>query len=220
MNKHNQKAYIPALKYHALTGFYDTIVRITTRETLFKKKLIDVIAPQGGEYILDVGCGTGTLTCLMAEREPKLRIKGLDADPVQLSRANSKTVNSHSGIIFEQGYAQQLADNPETFDVVVSSLFFHHLTTSEKCEALTDIFRVLKPGGRLCIADWGKPSSIVQRFMFLLVQCLDGFKATQDSVTGMLPEHIKGAGFIEIECSRVIPTFLGTVRIFQAKKPL
>ena len=220
MNEYRQKSYIPALKYHALTGFYDTIVRITTREMLFKKELIDVVGPQGGEYILDVGCGTGTLTLLLAERDPKLRIKGLDADPAQLSRANSKSVNSHSDISFEQGYAQQLADNPETFDVVVSSLFFHHLTTSENREALADIFFVLKPGGRLCIADWGEPSSIVQRYMFLLVQCLDGFETTQDSVTGMLPELIKGAEFTEVECSRIIPTLLGTVRIFQAKIPL
>lgn len=218
MKSHSQQSYIPALKYHALTRFYDVIVRLTTREGMFKNKLVELAAPQAGEHVLDVGCGTGTLTYLLAERERKLRIKGLDADPVQLERANSKVAAIGSQISFQQGYAQQLPDNAQTFDIVVSSLFFHHLTTHQKREALAEILRVLKPGGRLHIADWGKPSSSTQRVMFFFVQLLDGFETTRDSVKGTLPYLMKEAGFTDVENSRFVPTFLGTVRLFQAKK--
>ena len=154
MKSHSQQSYIPALKYHTLTRFYDVIVRLTTREGIFKRKLVELAAPQAGEHILDVGCGTGTLTQLFTQREPNLHIMGLDADPVQLKLARKKLAASDSKITLQQGYAQQLPLDSQTFDIVVSSLFFHHLTTHQKREALAEILRVLKPGGRLSIADW------------------------------------------------------------------
>ena len=89
------------------------------------------------------------MTYLLAEREPKLRIRGLDADPMQLKAATKKVAAIRNQISFQQGYAQQLPGNAQTFDIVVSSLFFHHLTTNQKREALAEILRVLKPGGRL-----------------------------------------------------------------------
>jgi len=220
MNKHSQQSYIPALKYHALTGLYDAVVQLTTREVMFKTNLVELVAPQAGEHVLDVGCGTGTLTYLLAEREPTLRIMGLDADPIQLKVATKKVAAISKQISFQQGYAQQLPDKTQTFDVVVSSLFFHHLTSHQKREALAEILRVLKPGGRFHIADWGKPSSVIQRLMFFIVQLLDGFETTRDSVEGNLPNLMREAGFGDVENSSFIPTFLGTVRLFQAKKPL
>ena len=87
MNIRRQQRYIPALKYHVLTGFYDTIVCLTTRESVFKTALVNLAAPQPGEYLLDVGCGTGTLPRLFAELEPKLRIMGLDDDPAGAKKA-------------------------------------------------------------------------------------------------------------------------------------
>lgn len=220
MKPYDQQPYIPALKYHSLTRFYDAVVRLTTREDMFKTKLVELAALQAGEYVLDVGCGTGTLTQLLVKSEPNIRIKGLDADPVQIKLARRKLAAINSQIDFQQGYAQQLPHDSQTFDIVVSSLFFHHLTTQQKRETLNEILRTLKPGGRLHIADWGKPSSSLQRLMFFIVQLLDGFETTQDSVKGTLPDLMKEAGFIGIENRRFVLTLLGTIRIFQAKKPL
>ena len=55
--------------------------------------------------------------------------------------------------------------------------------------------------------------------MFFIVQLLDGFDTTRDSVEGNLPNLMKEAGFADVENSRFVPAFLGTVRLFQAKKP-
>ncbi len=82
--------------------------------------------------------------------------------------------------------------------IVVSSLFFHHLTKAQKIETLKEIFRVLKLGGRLHIADWGKPSSFVQQVLFIVVQLLDRFETTQDSVESALPKLIKDSGVTHI----------------------
>ncbi|GAB5450272.1 MAG: hypothetical protein Hals2KO_06000 [Halioglobus sp.] len=219
MSDSSPQKYIPALKYHALTNFYDTIVRLTTREKVFKTELVNLAAPHPGEYLLDVGCGTGTLIQLFAEHEPNIRIMGLDADPVQLKQAQMKVATFGDQISFQQGYAQNLPPDTPTFDLAVSSLFFHHLTTDQKRDSLGEIYRVLKPGGRLLVADWGKPSSTRQRLAFFVVQLLDGFETTRDSVEGLLPILMRKAGFIHIDDSRLVPTFLGTVRLFQAEKP-
>lgn len=82
--------------------------------------------------------------------------------------------------------------------IVVSSLFFHHLTKAQKIETLKEIFRVLKLGGRLHIADWGKTSSFVQQVLFIVVQLLDRFETTQDSVENALPKLIKDSGVTHI----------------------
>ena len=107
--------------------------------------------------------------------------------------------------------------NSATFDVAVSSLFFHHLNRRQKLEVLNEIHRVLKPGGQLHIADWGKPSSLVQRGLFLLVQCLDGFETTRDSVEDLLPVLLEEVGFVDVAKGVCIPTALGTIRLLQAK---
>lgn len=53
--------YVPALRFHWLTRFYDPLIRVTLREDRFKALLVEQAVPQPGDRILDLGCGTGTL---------------------------------------------------------------------------------------------------------------------------------------------------------------
>jgi ubiquinone/menaquinone biosynthesis C-methylase UbiE len=218
MKPSNTQSYIPALKYHALTRYYDQVVSLTTREAMFKSALVSQTAPLAGQHLLDIGCGTGTLTQMFAEREPSLKITGLDADPGALEIARNRLTPVNQRVSLQQGFAQDMPFKSATFDVAVSSLFFHHLNRQQKLEVLNEIHRVLKPGGQLHIADWGKPSSLAQRGLFLLVQCLDGFETTRDSVEDMLPVLLEEAGFLDVARDACIPTALGTIRLFQAKE--
>lgn len=215
--KSPRSAYIPASKYHALTRYYDWVVSLTTREKIFKTALVNQAAPLAGQHLLDVGCGTGTLTQMFAERDRSLTITGLDADSSVLELAKNKFVLMDEPVSWRQGFAQDMPFETATFDVAVSSLFFHHLTQPQKLGVLKEIHRVLKPGGRLHIADWGKPSSSTQRMLFLLVQCLDGFETTRDSVHGMLPHLIDEAGFVETKSNDCVSTPLGTIHLISAK---
>lgn len=208
--------YIPALRYRFLTRFYDTIVRLTTRESDVKAELVRRANLHNGEHALDLGCATGMLSIALALTYRDALVTGLDADLEALALAHKKARTQGVLVNLEQGLAQHLPFEASTFDAVVSSLFFHHLDRTAKRRALSEALRVTKPDGRLLIADWGRPKGVVSRLLFLPVQILDGFATTQDSVTGLLPALIREAGFNDIREVRAISTPLGAIRIVEA----
>lgn len=108
-----------------------------------------------GEQVLDVGCGTGTLV-LEAQRFVGRagRVVGIDPSSQQVARARAKAARRHVPIEFQIGVIEQLPFPDETFDVVLSTLMMHHVPTPLKRQGLAEIARVLKPGGRLIIADF------------------------------------------------------------------
>ena len=79
---------------------------------------------------------------------------GSDPDPLALGGAQRKAAGL-SGIRFEQGYAQRLPYADGEFDRVLSSMMLHHWTSEAKAAAAAEIFRVLRPGGRLHVVDIG-----------------------------------------------------------------
>ncbi len=85
------ESLIPALSRDWLTGFYDPVVRLTTRERAFKQRLLEAADPGARGSILDVGCGTGTFAISAKRAHPELRVVGLDADPKILGTARRKT---------------------------------------------------------------------------------------------------------------------------------
>src|SRR5256885_17261434 len=86
----SRERYVPALGRDALTALYDPLIRRTTRERAFKERLLDQAALAPGQRVLDVGCGTGTLTVWAKQREPGIEISGIDGDAAVLPRAERK----------------------------------------------------------------------------------------------------------------------------------
>lgn len=214
-----QEQHIPPLRYHWLTRFYDPLVRLTTREKAFKKALLQQVAPRPGDRVLDLGCGTATLTIALAKAYPMATVTGMDADAGALAIARDKAQDAALALDFRQARSTRMPLPDESFDRVVSSLFFHHLTTAEKSATLTEIKRVLKAGGELHIADWGKPSNALMRVLFLGVQLLDGFETTRDSVAGTLPGFLQDAGYEGLDETATFDTPLGTMRLLRAATP-
>jgi len=210
--------YIPPLRYHVLTRFYDTVVRVSTRERTVKRALIEQVNARAGQHVLDLGCGTGTLTVALANRYPSAAITGLDADAEALAIAQGKAHSTGVLMNLTHGRAEALPFAEASFDRVVSSLFFHHLTLQQKAAVLREVQRVLNPGGELHVADWGRPANAVMRGAFFTVQLLDGFETTADSVAGRLPELIAHAGFADVREAESFSTLLGTMRLYWAMK--
>lgn len=217
--KPSSNSYIPALRYVWLTRFYDLVVRLTTRETTFKRALLQQGGLQDGHRILDLGCGTGTLALLVKRAHGGAEVFGLDADTVALNLARKKLEAAGVEVRLDQGLASTLPYRAESFDRVLSSLFFHHLSSIVKLEVMREVLRVLVPGGEVHIADWGKPTNPLMRLAFVGVQLLDGFVTTADNVHGRLPDLLGLAGFEKVETANCFSSPLGTISLYRARRP-
>ena len=180
MKTQTKEKYIPALSFNFLTPFYDSAVKLTTREKLFKGKLAEQIEIIPNGRLLDLACGTATLTIALKQKFPQAEIHGLDGDAKILRIARDKASNNKAEIIFTEAFSTELPYPDNYFDAVVSSLFFHHLTPENKLKTLKETQRVLKPDGNLYIADWGKSANLLMKIASLPIQWLDG-ATTKDS---------------------------------------
>lgn len=214
----NRNQYIPALKYDWLTPLYDPLLKWTMGEFAFKRQLVRQAGIEKGNRVLDLGCGTATLTLLIKKTHPEAKVVGLDGDLKVLEIAKAKAVKTGLKIALDRGMAFELPYPDNSFDRVLSSLVFHHLTRDNKVRTLREVFRVLKPGGELHVADWGKPQNTLMRVAFLLVQMLDGFNTTADSVNGLLPELFSQAGFEDTQQTDRHITLFGTLALYRARK--
>jgi ubiquinone/menaquinone biosynthesis C-methylase UbiE len=211
-----EQRYVAALRFPALTRFYDPVMRLGTRESEFKRRIVDAVAVPAGARILDLACGTGTLAIMLAKAHPDAAIAAVDGDPEVLRRARAKAHEQQVGIDFDEGLSTALPYADDSFDAVASTFFFHHLDRGSKEATIAEIRRVLKPGGRLHVADWGKPPDPLMAAAFLQVRLLDGFEVTRDNASGELPRIFERGGFTGVRESGRLRTLFGSVSIWDA----
>src|SRR5574337_1317624 len=217
---HRNAGYGPALGRDILTPLYDPLVRLTTRESTFKGRLLDEADISETSRILDVGCGTGTLLLLMRRRSKSLLAIGLDGDMNVLDIAKSKADRREEKIALVQAFCFDMPFADKIFDRVLSSLMLHHLTRSEKVRTLEEMFRVLRPGGALHVADWGQPHNVLMRVLTFSVRLGASFARTADNIKGRLPALFRDAGFEQVSETAQFATLYGTLSLYKARKPL
>lgn len=209
--------YIPALRYHFLTPIYDVFIKRVVPEKKVKTRTVELAQLKPDDNVLDFGCGTGTLLQLLREKHPDAECSGVDNDPRMLQVAKEKLWGIPKVQLVEYaGHSLPFTDN--SFNVVVSTWVFHHLTNGQKTQAFTEIHRVLKPHGKLVVADWGKPQNVLMKFLFFILQIVDNFETTQANFEGRLPEFIQAANFRNVEVIGNQSTLLGTLTYYTATK--
>jgi SAM-dependent methyltransferase len=209
-----QDRFIPALRFGWLTGLFDPVSKLTAREGAFKRRVLERAALAEGERVLDVACGTGTLALSAARSARNVRVTGVDGDPAILERARAKAGNV---VTFDEGLSTELPYEASSFDVVLSTLFFHHLSDEAKLRSAEELRRVLRPAGRLVIGDLGRPQDPLMRVAVLLtVQMLDGFDVTSGNVAGRLPATLREAGLEDVRVTDRMRAPIGTLEIVTA----
>lgn len=193
------ETYVTALKFHWLGRFYDVFFAATMPEKQILGHFVERLAHIRNEKILDVGCGTGALAIRLSKEFPHSQISAIDVDPIMLEQAKRKLDTARPQILFQRADVTALPFENEKFDAVVSSMTFHHLSTEAKTTALREIFRILRPGGRLLIIDFGKPVGWVSFIVTHSIHLLDGVENTRVNRQGKLPLYIQDAGFSEVK---------------------
>ena len=180
-------------------AFYDGMVNIMTlgQARRLRTLTVDQALLQPGEKVLDVGCGTGGVTIPAKLRVGKTgEVKGIDPSPEMIAVARRKASRARLEIDFRIGVIESLPFPDETFDAVTSSMMMHHLPKHIQVKGLSEIKRVLKPDGRLLIADMMRPSTSFSRRFASLV--LRHGHAMNFGIEDLL-ELLKEAGFTEIQ---------------------
>jgi ubiquinone/menaquinone biosynthesis C-methylase UbiE len=211
--------FIPALGFHRLTPLFDLVAAVAVRDRAIKRRVLARAAITRGEDVLDVGCGTGTLALAAARAAPRVRVTGLDADASILARAGKKAAAAGLDIGFDQGRSTALPYADASFDLVLSTLFFHHLPDDAKRQSAAELVRVLRPGGRLVVGDLGRPQGPFMRIAVrVTVQLFDGVTTTALNVRGELPDVLAGAGLEAVTVYDRVRTPTGSYEIMTATR--
>jgi len=181
---------------------YDKGIRVLTFGRLDKAydRLTSHI--KKGQRVLDLGCGTGALTLRAAQKDAK--VKGIDVNAQMLEIAQQRA--HEAGLtqnmeLCEMGVAELGSEASESYDVVMSGLCFSELTEDELIYTLKEVKRILKPGGRLLVADEARPQNILGRMLHGLIKfpfAIITYLITQTTTHAVkdLPGRIEKAGFL------------------------
>lgn len=169
-----------------------------------RERLLDLVEISGNEKVLDVGCGRGLVLNAAARRLVRGKATGIDiwnqqdqsGNSPDATRANARMEGVADRVEIVDGDARNMPFADNDFDIVVSSLAIHNISGSEeRNRALSEIMRVLKPGGRFAILDFqhvGEYAAAFERLgalevritgphwlMFPPVRIVTGRKATE-----------------------------------------
>lgn len=194
--------------------FYDLGCRLVGLGPAFRARTLAYAALTPGERALDVGCGTGVLTRLAAQAVgPAGEVVGLDPSARMIAVARRNAVRENSRAVFRHGVIERLPFPDASFDVVLSSLMLHHLPPDLKRGGLREVYRVLRPGGRLLAVDLDRPGQPLWWLLFwpgLLAPMI------AENLRGAVPAYPSAAGF---EPVRVAGRRFRLLAFWEARKP-
>jgi ubiquinone/menaquinone biosynthesis C-methylase UbiE len=202
-----QKDFLPAAGHDVFLPLYDPFVSFLGFDRA-RQELISQANIKPGQHILDVGCGTGTLALLLKRQYPDVEVVGLDPDPKALRRAKTKVRRAAVSVQLDQGFADGLRYERESFDRVLSSFMFHHLAGHDREKTLTEVRRVLKPGGSFHLLDFVVDHA-AHGFLHRLVHSHAELK---DNTDERILQLLSRTGFANAQKVRAGSMFFGVLR--------
>ncbi len=178
------------------------------------RMIVEMAKIKPGDKVLDVGCGTGDLTLTAKKYVGAFgSAYGIDATPEGINIARKKAKRSGSEAVFEVGLIEKIAYPDATFDVIISRLVIHHLPDDLKRRGFKEIYRVLKPGGHVFLADFKPPTNPILAHVAL---ALVGHRMMMHSNVWDIPPMLAETGFVEAASGPTRSAFLAFV---SGKKP-
>jgi ubiquinone/menaquinone biosynthesis methyltransferase len=225
-----KRRYVARL-FATIADDYDFITRLLSygRDQHWKARLIELAAIQPHERVLDLACGTGDLVFAAAERSPFTI--GLDITPrmVQLAQTRARDARIRTNLLVGDMMTLPLASS--SVDVVTTGYGLRNVPVLD--EAIAEIHRVLRPGGRLFSLDFNRPRNVALRAVYLsyltIVGSMVGLALHRDPDTyryipesikrypgaGAVVDRLRAAGFSD---ARWIPVLGGLMAMHVARK--
>lgn len=186
---------------------YDSYMRKMTfgRERTLRETTVSLAQVKPGDCVLEVGCGTGTLT-LAAKRRAGSSGKafGIDIIPGMIEISQRKAAQANENVTFQLGSIDDIPFSANQFDVVMCSFMIFHMSEMMRCKGIAEIYRVLKPQGRLLVLDLALPIQALPR---AIAKTLFGGMLQHD-LRELLP-LMEASGFSDVETAQVKFRVLG-----------
>jgi ubiquinone/menaquinone biosynthesis C-methylase UbiE len=190
---------------------YDLFGMLLTfgRGGALRERTIALARIVAGEDVLDVGCGTGEIAMrAKVHTGSQGSVTGIDPAPEMIAMARQKADRAGLPIDYRVAAVEAMPFAAASYDVVISSMMMHHLPDELKPRALAEIRRVLRPGSRLVVVDFQRPSTRLGRLapVWLIHRW--------ENVDGLsqLPALLRAAGFTAVDTPDTGIAYLGCVR--------
>jgi ubiquinone/menaquinone biosynthesis C-methylase UbiE len=186
---------------------YDKLMKRMTfgRERELRETTVRLAGVKPGDCVLEVGCGTGTLT-LAAKRQAGSsgKVFGIDVIPVMIELSQRKAAQAGEEITFQLASIDEIPFPENHFDVVMCSFMIFHMSEKTRQKGITEVFRVLKPQGRWLVLDSAVP---VRTWLKTIVKLISGGELPPD-LRDLRP-WMESCGFSDIEIAPVNFRVLG-----------
>lgn len=147
----------------AYAPYYDLLMKTITlgREKSLRQVELDIVKINAGDKVLEIGCGTGTLSLLAKDRTGNSgKVSGIDAAPEMIQKAKMKANRQNKNVDFQVADIINIPYDNNMFDVVMCSFMIFHISSEKREKGFRDIFRVLKNNGTIVIVDTIKDEGI------------------------------------------------------------
>jgi ubiquinone/menaquinone biosynthesis C-methylase UbiE len=213
-------SFTPELGKAELTADYDRVIAVMTREKKWRSRLLQSVAPEPHDIIVDLGCGTRSFANMIASAVPNMRIIAIDPDPEVLKLAADKAAVPRATIEFVEALGGDRVDYLPygRIDKVVTSLVLHQCPMIAKEALLTNAHALLAPGGSLFVADYGVQPSLMMHLLFNQVRSLDGYENTRANKDGMISLLMEQANFHDVAEEWQVQTPTGAITLWSGTK--
>lgn len=147
--------------FAGLPGRYDRMGALLSfgQDPRWRRALVDAVDPRPGQRVLDVATGTGMVAFEVARRGAE--VVGLDQSEAMLGRARARSAGSSGRVTFVQGEAERLPFGDGEFDALTFTYLLRYV--DDPAATMRELARVVRPGGRIGMLEFGVPSSAVLR---------------------------------------------------------
>jgi demethylmenaquinone methyltransferase/2-methoxy-6-polyprenyl-1,4-benzoquinol methylase len=183
-----------------MVNSYDLYMRRITlgRENALRTMTVDLAQIKPGDNVLEVGCATGTLTLAVKRQAgPTGNVIGIDIIPGMIELSKQKATQANLDVTFQLRSIENIGFPENHFDVVMCSFMIFHMSEKVRNKGIEEIYRVLKPQGKLLVLDLALPPNPVSR---RILKLLLGFMLKHDLKE--LQPIMESSGFLQIEISQ------------------